>query len=42
LLCSTEHGEMAAASGDRSLIGSFASMRIEGLSGNTLRGRFIL
>lgn len=40
LLCSTEHGEMAAAPGSRSLIGSFARMTLEGLSGSTLRGRF--
>jgi tRNA-2-methylthio-N6-dimethylallyladenosine synthase len=40
LICSTERGEMAAAAGPPSLIGAFTKMRIEGLSGGTLRGHF--
>jgi tRNA-2-methylthio-N6-dimethylallyladenosine synthase len=40
LICGTERGEMAVAEGPPSLIGTFAKIKLEGLSGNTLRGRF--
>jgi tRNA-2-methylthio-N6-dimethylallyladenosine synthase len=41
LLCRTERDETAVAEGPASLIGSFARIRLEGLSGATLRGRFL-
>lgn len=41
LVCRTEHDEMVVAEGEARLIGAFATVRLEGLSGNTLRGRFI-
>jgi tRNA-2-methylthio-N6-dimethylallyladenosine synthase len=41
LLCRTERDETAVAEGPASLIGSFAKIRLEGLSGATLRGRFL-
>ncbi|MDR1362565.1 MAG: tRNA (N6-isopentenyl adenosine(37)-C2)-methylthiotransferase MiaB [Spirochaetaceae bacterium] len=41
LVCRTERDEMVVAEGDTSLIGSFAKIRLESLSGNTLRGHFV-
>ncbi|MDR0382610.1 MAG: tRNA (N6-isopentenyl adenosine(37)-C2)-methylthiotransferase MiaB [Spirochaetaceae bacterium] len=41
LLCRTERDETAVAEGPPSLIGTFAKIRLESLSGNTLRGRFL-
>jgi tRNA-2-methylthio-N6-dimethylallyladenosine synthase len=40
LVCRTERDEMVVAAGGPRLIGTFAKVRLEGLSGNTLRGRF--
>jgi tRNA-2-methylthio-N6-dimethylallyladenosine synthase len=40
LLCRTERDETAVAEGPPSLIGTFAKIRLESLSGATLRGRF--
>jgi tRNA-2-methylthio-N6-dimethylallyladenosine synthase len=40
LVCRTEHDEMVVAKGGAHLIGTFARVRLEGLSGNTLRGSF--
>lgn len=40
MVCRTEHDEMVVAEGGAHLIGTFATVRLEGLSGNTLRGRF--
>jgi tRNA-2-methylthio-N6-dimethylallyladenosine synthase len=41
LVCRTGGDEMAVAEGSRSLIGSFAMIKITDVSGNTLRGNFI-
>jgi tRNA-2-methylthio-N6-dimethylallyladenosine synthase len=40
LLCRTGGDETAVAEGSPSLIGSFAILKITGVSGNTLRGNF--
>jgi tRNA-2-methylthio-N6-dimethylallyladenosine synthase len=40
LVCRTEHDETVVAKGGPHLIGTFATVRLEGLSGNTLRGSF--
>ncbi|MDR2444900.1 MAG: tRNA (N6-isopentenyl adenosine(37)-C2)-methylthiotransferase MiaB [Spirochaetaceae bacterium] len=40
MVCRTEHDEMVVAEGGAHLTGTFATVRFEGLSGNTLRGRF--
>jgi tRNA-2-methylthio-N6-dimethylallyladenosine synthase len=41
LVCRTEHDEMVVAEGGPHLIGTFVKVRLEGLSGNTLRGHFV-
>jgi tRNA-2-methylthio-N6-dimethylallyladenosine synthase len=41
LVCRTERDEMVVAEGGAQLIGKFAKIRLDGLSGNTLRGCFI-
>lgn len=41
LVCRTERDEMVVAEGEARLIGSFVKIRLEALSGNTLRGRFV-
>jgi tRNA-2-methylthio-N6-dimethylallyladenosine synthase len=40
LVCRTERDETVVAEGGAQLIGAFAKIRLDGLSGNTLRGHF--
>ena len=40
MVCRTERDEMVVAEGGAHLTGAFATVRLESLSGNTLRGRF--